>query len=323
MNDYMCEVAAIARRVAAPVKLVWTREEDMQHDFYRPGGFHALKASLDADGKLSGWYDHFITFTHDGSEPVSGGNMRPGEVPENLIEHYKVEQTLLPLGTPTGPWRAPRSNAIAFALQSFLHELSVAADRDHVEFLLELMGKPRWLEPGNPRALNTGRAAAVIRLAAEKGGWGKSLPDGHALGLAFYFSHAAHVAELAEVSVDDKKKLTVHRVTVAADVGPIVNLSGAENQCQGAVMDGLSTMLDLEITMEDGRVQQANFNQYPLMRMRNAPVVDVHFIQSDYSPTGLGEPALPPLAPAVGNAIYTATGHRVRTMPLAKEGFSA
>jgi isoquinoline 1-oxidoreductase subunit beta len=323
MNDYMCEVAAIARRVAAPVKLVWTREEDMQHDFYRPGGFHALKASLDADGKLSGWYDHFITFTHDGSEPVSGGNMRPGEVPENLIEHYKVEQTLLPLGTPTGPWRAPRSNAIAFALQSFLHELSVAADRDHVEFLLDLMGKPRWLEPGNSRALNTGRAAAVIKLAAEKGGWGKSLPDGHALGLAFYFSHAAHVAELAEVSVDDNKKLTVHRVTVAADVGPIVNLSGAENQCQGAVMDGLSTMLGLEITMEDGRVQQANFNQYPMLRMRNAPVVDVHFIQSDYSPTGLGEPALPPLAPAVGNAIYTATGHRVRTMPLAKEGFSA
>lgn len=323
MNDYMCEVAAIARRVAAPVQLVWTREEDMQHDFYRPGGFHALKASLDAAGRLSGWYDHFITFTHDGTEPVSGGNMRPGEVPESLIEHYKVEQTLLPLGTPTGPWRAPRSNAIAFALQSFMNELSIAADRDHVEFLLELMGKPRWLEPGNPRALNTGRAAAVIQLAAEKGGWGKSLPHGHALGMAFYFSHAAHVAELAEVSVDDNRKLTVHRVTVAADVGPIVNLSGAENQCQGAVMDGLSTMLGLEITLEGGRVQESNFNRYPIMRMRNAPLVDVHFIQSEYSPTGLGEPALPPLAPAVGNAIYAATGHRVRTLPLSKEGFSA
>jgi isoquinoline 1-oxidoreductase beta subunit len=323
MNDYMCEVAAIAKRVAAPVKLEWTREEDMQHDFYRPGGFHSLEASLDADGKLSGWYDHFITFTHDGAQPVSGGNMRPGELPENLIEHYKVEQTLLPLGTPTGPWRAPRSNAIAFAVQSFMHELSCAAGRDHVEFLLELMGEPRWLEPGNARALNTGRAAAVIEVAAEKGGWGQSVPDGHALGFAFYFSHAAHVAELAEVSVDDDRKLTVHRVTVAADVGPVVNLSGAENQCQGAVMDGLSTMLGLEITIEDGRVQETNFNQYPIMRIHNAPVVDVHFIQSDYSPTGLGEPALPPLAPAVCNGIYAATGHRVRRLPLSKERFSA
>jgi isoquinoline 1-oxidoreductase beta subunit len=248
--------------------------------------------------------------------------MRPGELPENLVEHYKIEQTLLSLGTPTGPWRAPRSNAIAFAVQSFLHELSVAADRDHLEFLLEILGEPRWLEPGNARALHTGRAAAVIERAAEKGGWGKSLPEGHALGLAFYFSHAGHVAELAEVSVDDDRTLKVHRVTVAADVGPIVNLSGAENQCQGAVMDGLSAMLGLEITMEGGRVQETNFNRYPILRMQNAPVVDVHFLQSEYPPTGLGEPALPPLAPAVGNAIYAAIGHRVRTMPLSKEGFS-
>jgi isoquinoline 1-oxidoreductase beta subunit len=323
MNDYMCEVAAIARRVAGPVQLVWTREEDMQHDFYRPGGFHALKASLDADGKLSGWYDHFITFTHDGIEPVSAGNMRPGELPENLIEHYKVEQTLLPLGTPTGPWRAPRSNAIAFAVQSFMHELSSASGRDHAEFLLELMGEPRWLEPGNARALNTGRAAAVIELAAERGGWGQSLPEGHSLGLAFFFSHAGHVAEVADVSVDDDRTLTVHRVTVAADVGPIVNLSAAENQCQGAVIDGLSTMLGLEITLMDGRVQESNFHQYPILRIDNAPVVDVHFIQSDYPPTGLGEPALPPLAPAVCNGIYSAIGHRVRALPLSKEGFSA
>ena len=125
------------------------------------------------------------------------------------------------------------------------------------------------------------------------------------------------------MSVDDDRKLTVHRVTVAADVGPIVNLSAAENQCQGAVMDGLSTMLGLEITLEDGRVQESNFHQYPILRIDNAPVVDVHFIQSDYPPTGLGEPALPPLAPTVCNGIHAATGHRVRTLPLSKEGFSA
>ena len=323
MNDYVCEVAAIARKVGVPVKLQWAREDDMAHDFYRPGGFHSLKASLDAAGKLSGWEDHFITFTHDGKEPVPSGNMRAGELPEGLVDNYKLTQSLLPLATPTGPWRAPRSNAIAFAVQSFYHELAVAAGRDHLEFLLELMGEPRWLDPRNTRSLNTGRAAGVIRAAAEMAGWGKPLPAGRGLGLAFYFSHAGHFAEVADVSVDSNRKITVHRVTVAGDVGPIVNMSGAENQCQGAVMDGLSTMLGLEITIENGRVQESNFHQYPLMRINNAPVVDVQFIQSDFPPTGLGEPALPPLAPAVGNAIYSATGHRVRTLPLSKEGYSA
>ena len=322
MNDYVCEAAAIARELDVPVKLQWAREDDMAHDFYRPGGFHSLKASLDPAGTLSGWEDHFITFTHDGKKPVSGGDIRAGELPEGLIENYKLTQTMLTLGTPTGPWRAPRSNAIAFAVQSFVNELAVAAGRDHLEFLLELMGEPRWLDPGNARALNTGRAAGVLGLAAEKAGWGRALPRGRGLGLAFYFSHAGHFAEVADVSVDENRRITVHNVTVAGDVGPIVNLSGAENQCQGAVMDGLSTMLGLEITIENGRVQESNFHQYPLMRMNNAPVVDVHFIQSDFPPTGLGEPALPPLAPAICNAIFAATGQRIRTLPISKEGFS-
>ncbi len=322
MNDYACEAAAIAKQTGVPVKLQWAREDDMAHDFYRPGGFHALRAALDPSGKLSAWQDHFITFTHDGEKPVSGGDMRDGEFPQGLVDNYRLTQTMLPLATPTGPWRAPRSNAIAFASQSFYHELAVAAKRDHLEFLLEIMGEPRWLDPGNARALNTARAADVIRLAAERAGWGRQLAAGRGLGLAFYFSHAGHIAEVAEVSVEADRKLTVHRVTVAADVGPIVNMSGAENQCQGAVMDGLSTMLGLEITMENGRVQESNFHEYPIMQMHNAPVVDVHFIQSDYSPTGLGEPALPPLAPAICNAIFAASGHRVRTLPLSKEGYT-
>jgi isoquinoline 1-oxidoreductase beta subunit len=320
MNDYVCEVAAIARQVDAPVKLQWSREDDMAHDFYRPAGFHALRASLDTSGSLSGWHDHFITFTHDGKAAVRGGDMRAGEFPEGLIDDYKVMQTLLPLGTACGPWRSPRSNGIAFAVQSFIHELATAANRDHVEFLLDILGEPRWLDPGNPNALNTGRAAAVIKLAAEKAGWGQPLPEGRGLGLAFYFSHAGHVAEIADVSVDADRKLTVHRVTVAGDVGPIVNMSGAENQCQGSVMDGLSATLGQQITIEDGRAQESNFHQYPIMRMHNAPRVDVHFIQSDYPPTGLGEPALPPLAPAICNAIFAASGHRVRSLPLSAEG---
>lgn len=321
INDYVCEAAAIAQKVSAPVKLQWAREDDMAHDFFRPGGFHSLTASLDSAGRLSAWQDHFITYTHDNKKPVSSGDMRDGEFPEGMLENYKVTQTMLPLATPTGPWRAPRSNAIAFAVQSFVSELAAAAGRDHLEFLLELMGEPRWLDPGNERALNTARAVDVIKLAAERAGWGRELEPGRGLGLAFYFSHAGHFAEVADVSVDENRRVTIHKVTVAGDVGPIVNMSGAENQCQGAVMDGLSTMLGLAITIENGRVQESNFHQYPLMRMNTAPVVDVHFIQSDFPPTGLGEPALPPLAPAVCNAIFAATGERVRSLPLSEEGY--
>jgi len=322
MNDSMCEAATISKQIGAPVKLQWTREDDMAHDFYRVGGFHSFKGAVDDSGKLSAWEDHFVTFSSDGQKPVTGGNMSATEFPLPLIANFRLTQTLLPLLTPCGPWRAPRSNAVAFAGQCFFHELAVAAGRDHLEFLLEVMGKPRWLDPGSSRALNTGRAADVIRLAAEKAGWGKSLPEGRGLGLAFYFSHAGHFAEIAEVSVEDNKKLTVHKVTVAADVGPIVNLSGAENQCQGAVIDGFSTMLGLELSIENGRVQESNFDQYPLLQLAHAPEVEVHFIQSDFPPTGLGEPALPPAAPAICNAIFAASGHRVRELPLSREGFS-
>jgi isoquinoline 1-oxidoreductase beta subunit len=322
MNDSMCEAATISKQIGAPVKLQWTREDDMAHDFYRVGGFHSFKGAVDAEGRISAWEDHFVTFSSDGQKPVTGGNITASEFPMPLVANFRLTQTLLPLLTPCGPWRAPRSNAIAFAGQCFFHELAVAAGRDHLEFLLEVMGKPRWLDPGNSRALNTGRAADVIRLAAEKAGWGKSLPEGRGLGLAFYFSHAGHFAEVAEVSVEDNKKLTVHKVTVAADVGPIVNLSGAENQCQGAVIDGFSTMLSLELSIENGRVQESNFDQYPLLQLAHAPEVEVHFIQSDFPPTGLGEPALPPVAPAVCNAIFAASGYRVRELPLSREGFS-
>jgi len=318
----MCEVAAITKRMGVPIKLQWTREDDMAHDFYRPGGFHQMKGAVDSKGRLSAWSDHFITFTADGKNPTASGNMEADAFPASTVKDFVISQTMMPGLTPTGPWRAPRTNAIAWVIQSFLHELSSAAGRDHVEFLIEAMGEPRWLEPKDETALNTGRAIGVIKLAAEKAGWGKPLPAGHVQGASFFFSHQAHVAEVAEISVDANKKVTVHKVTVAADVGPIMNMSGAETQCQGAVIDGLSTMLGLEVTFENGRNQQKNFDSYPILRMKNAPVVDVHFIQSDFPPTGLGEPALPPLAAAVCNAIFTATGTRLRTLPIKREGFT-
>lgn len=322
MNDYMCEAAAISKQAGVPVKLQWTREDDMHHDFFRVGGFHSFKGGLDKAGKLVAWQDHFITFTQDGERPTSGGDMSADEFPAQVLPNARLTQTKLKLQIPTGPWRAPRSCSIAFATQSFIHECAVSAKRDHLEFLLEIMGEPRWLQQGNEFSLNTGRAAAVIKLAAEKAGWGKPMPKGRGLGLAFYFSHAGHFAEVAEVSVDDNRKLTVHRVVVAGDIGPIINMSGAENQTEGAVIDGFSTAMGQEIGFENGRITQNNFDSYPLLRIANAPKVESYFIQSDFTPTGVGEPALPPVAPAIANAIFAATGHRVRTLPLTKEGYT-
>ncbi|MBD23949.1 MAG: isoquinoline 1-oxidoreductase, partial [Candidatus Marinimicrobia bacterium] len=320
-NDFICEAAAIAMHVDAPVKLQWTRQDDMAHDQYRSGGFHSLDGGLDENGKLVAFRNHFISFTADGELPVPGGGMGANEFPAPLIANAEISQTLLPLMTPCGYWRAPGSNVFAFAIQSFLHELAVAGNRDHLEFLLEILGEPRWLSEKNPYALHTGRAADVIKLAAEKAGWGRELPKGRALGLAFYFSHAAHIAEVADVSIESDNKVRVHKVTVAADVGPIVNLSGAENQIEGSVIDGLSTFMNLGLSIEDGRIQESNFDQYNILRMPDSPIVESHFIDSDFSPTGLGEPALPPLAPAVANAVFAASGRRVRSMPMMR-GFA-
>jgi isoquinoline 1-oxidoreductase beta subunit len=321
--DYMTDAALIAKRVNGPVKVVWKREDDMQYDYFRVAGFHALKGALDTDGRLSAWQGHFITFTNDGKNIVSGGNLEAGEFPAPVVSNVHVSETLLPLAARTGSWRAPRSNGLAFPMQCFLHELAVKAGRDHVEFLLELFGAPRLLPPGTPQALNTGRAAVVIKLVAARAGWGRKLPHGRGMGLAFYYSHLGHFAEIVEVSVARDKQLTVHKVTVAADIGLVVNPLGAEQQVQGSVMDGLSVALGQRISFEGGVTQQRNFGDYPMMRIAAAPRVEVHFVDNDYPPTGVGEPALPPVAPALCNAIFAANGDRIRTLPLSLSGYSA
>ena len=318
-NDFVCEAAAIAKRAGVPIKLQWTREDDMAYDWYRAGGFHQMHGSVDENGKISGWRDRFITFTNDGNRPVSGGGISPSVFPGGLLENVRVEQTALEWKNRCAAWRAPGSNVFAFVVGSFLHELAHTAGRDHLEVLLEVLGEPRQM---GPRGMHTGRAAGVVKLAAEKAGWGRDLEPGRGMGVAFYYSHAGHIAEVADVSVSGDKKVKVHKVTVTADVGPIVNLSGAENQVQGSVIDGLSTMFNLAVSFENGRVQQNNFDKYSMLRMPSAPDIDVHFVNSDYPPTGLGEPAFPPLAPAVYNAIFEATGLRARTMPISEEGFS-
>lgn len=323
MNDYMAEAGMISRMAGAPIKLTWSREQDTAHDFYRVGGFHRLKGGIDGNGKLVAWRDHFVTFSTNPEEgkTVRGGGMNL-QFPHEFIPNLKLTQSLMELGVPMGWWRAPGSCSLAWVVNGFLHELSTEAGRDHVEFLLELLGEPRWLKPDDQNALHTGRAADVIKLAAEQSGWGEKLPKGHGRGLSFYFCHRGHFAEVAEVSVGADKKLAVHRVTVVGDVGPVLNRSGAENQVEGSVIDGLSAMWGQQITFEKGRVQQSNYHDYPLLRITQQPQIDVHFIESDFSPTGLGEPAFPPLAPAVTNAIYDASRIRVREFPLTKAGFT-
>jgi isoquinoline 1-oxidoreductase beta subunit len=314
-SDSMVEAAWISKKTGRPVQLQWTREDDMRHDFYRPAAWHHFRAGIDNTGRMVAFDHHFITFGRNG-KTVSGAGLSPGHYPAGLVPNFRLRQSIIETSVPTGPWRSPGHSAYCFAYQSFFDEVALAAGRDQLEFRLDLLSRSYGEPP-----LDLKRTGDTLRVAAEKAGWGRSTEPGRGLGMAFHFDHGGFVSHVAEV-VADGPKIRVEKVWSGIDVGPVINLSGARNQVEGCVVDALSTA-QLEITFADGAAQQSNFHDYSLLRIGQAPEIECHFIQSDHPPMGLGEPPIAPATPAITNAIFAATGTRIRELPFSRAGVTA
>jgi isoquinoline 1-oxidoreductase subunit beta len=334
-NDYMTEAAWIAKKVEAPVKLLWSREDDFGHDFYRPAGFQYMKAGLDDSGKVVAWRHNFVTFG-DGTKTASSANLPINIFPAGYVPNYGQYMTAMPLGVKTGPLRAPGDNAHAFVVESFVDEVAIAAGKDPLALRIELLQNPAiratFAELNTPgpkpykieSKLNPVRLQGVLEMVAEKSNWkNRKSSSGTGMGLACWYCHLGYFAEIAEVTVSAANRVKVTKVWVVGDIGSqIINPRAAENMVHGAVIDGMSE-LNQKITLANGQVEQTNFHQHALVRMNQAPPeIEVYFKKTDYPTTGLGEPALPPILPAITNAIFAATGKRIRSLPISGSGFS-
>lgn len=320
--DYAIEAATISKMARCPIKLLWNRRQDIQHDAYRPAGYHNFTAGLDAQGRVVAFRNHFVTFAQ-GDKVARTAELPNNQYPAGFVPHLEYAQSLMQLGVPTGYLRNPGNNGIAFAYESFVDELAHAAGKDPVQFRLDLLGPPRVI-PAPKRGkrpvppFDTGRVRGVLEMVADKSGWGKqTLPPGVGMGVAVYYSHWGYFAEVVKASVDADGKPKVHKIWAVGDVGrQIINPAGAINQSQGAILDGLGQALHQAITLEGGKVVQTNFDTFPVLRMYEAPPVEVYFRVTDNHPTGLGEPPLPPVLPALCNALFVATGKRIRRLPI-------
>ncbi len=313
-QDFLAEAVQISKAVGAPVKLIWSREEDMTHDFYRPAVYNRISAGLDKNGMPVAWTHRIVCasimsraipqMVKNGIDPTSveGAKELPYAIP-NVHVDYVMKET----GVPVGFWRSVGSSHTAFAVESFLDELAAAAGKDPYEFRRQLLEK-------------SPREKGVLELAAAKAGWGSPLPAGRARGIAVHKSFGSYVAEVAEVSVAKDGSVQVHKVTCAVDCGVVVNPNTVQAQMESAIVYGLTAALKGAITIDKGRVQQHNFDNYPMLRMNEMPVIEVHLLPSTEPPSGVGEPGVPPIAPAVANAVFAATGKRIRQLPIqAKE----
>lgn len=324
-NDFVAEAVRVAQAAKLrEVKLVWTREDDMRHDFFRPFGIHDLEAGLDAGGALQAWRHRVLATPRNYREsgmataPAWNGVNDPDGMPAQRVPNYRNEYTALASRMPRGWWRAPVHTFNAFAIQSFVDELAHASKRDPLAFQLALLGEAREYDyegHGGPK-FDSGRLSHVLREAASRIGWGRALPSAHGIGLACHFTFGGYTAHAIEVAVAADGAFSITRCVCVVDVGRVVNPLGVEAQMMGGTIDGLSTAMNLAITVRDGQVQQSNFHDYPLLRSAQAPDVEVHIVASERDPSGAGEMGIPSAAPALANAIFAATGVRVRRLPI-------
>lgn len=307
-SDYSMEAAELSSLVKAPVKLMWTREDDMRGGQYRPAMRYRFEAALDAKG-------NWIGYRMRGVGVNSGNSTRPDHFPAGAMPNFQVDSIDHKSPVTTSPWRAPSENFLGFAEQSFFDEIATAAHRDPIEYRLEYLEKAQK-EPVGPVKYDIERMKGVIKLVAEKANWGKK--KNVYQGFSAYFSHGSYIAQVAEIE-KVKGRIVLRKVIAAVDCGVVVNLSGAYQQVQGGIIDGLGHALYGEVTLKDGVPNQQNFDTYRLIRINEIPAVEVHFVDSAINPTGLGEPALPPAAAAFANAFFKATGKRLYNQPFMKE----
>lgn len=327
--DYVLEAVLVAREIGAPVKVLWTQEDDLHHDFFRTPSHHRLRAAIARSGEVAGWTHQLATASL--SENISGpGRGHPGvydlEGAANLpydISNIRVEYSPIDIGLQMGSWRSVSHSFNVFAVNAFIDEIATVMGVDPLELHLSLLGEPRAVSielplpgrRGQPH-WDTGRLRRVLRAAADEAGWGRGLPPGWGRGIACCYFKRTYVAHVAEVSVEDGGRVRVRRVVAAIDCGRPVNPDGVKAQVEGAAIDGVATVLHWGITVENGRVQESSLGDYPLVRMNDAPVIETHIVASDEEPSGAGEPPYPSVAPAICNAIFAASGRRVRSLPL-------
>jgi isoquinoline 1-oxidoreductase subunit beta len=324
-NDYVAEAVLIAKATGRAIKLMWTREDDMRHDFFRPAGHHHLIAGIAKDKSLTAFSHRLASASKNYRRPnmkaenLWTAELYPDDFPANLVPNLRLEWFDVQSGVPRGFWRAPSHYANAFAVQSFLDEVAHKIGEDPLLLRRRMLGVSREFEyrqHGGPR-FQTSRLLAVLEKVAAKIGWGRRLPKGKGIGLACHFTFGGYAAHAVEVAVSATGALRVEHIHSAVDVGRVINPLGIAAQIEGGTLDGLAAALYQAITVNEGQISQSNFHDYPLLKFSAAPAkIDVHIIQSDADPRGCGEMGIPTLAPALANAIFNACGIRLRRLPI-------